>query len=64
MPLLRPYLAGTGLDNDTHLPPNYKHIYDLSNRVILSFLEKTLNGNKNTILDRKNVKIPDLKIVQ
>lgn len=64
LPLLRPYLVGTWYDNDSNLPPGYEPIYELSNRVILSFLEKTLNGKKNTILDRNIVNIPDLTIVQ
>ncbi|MGG2065664.1 alpha/beta hydrolase family protein [Bacillus sp. S14(2024)] len=64
LPLLRPYLTGTPYDDDSTLPPNPEHVYELSNHVILSFLEKTLNGKKNTILDRENVNIPDLTIVQ
>lgn len=64
MPLLRPYLSGTMYDNDSIFPANPEPIYELSNQVIVDFLEKTLNGKKNTILDRKNVNIPNLKIVQ
>jgi dienelactone hydrolase len=59
MPLLRPYLAGTNYDNDIALPPNPEHIYALSNHVIVSFLEKTLNGKKNTILLQQ---LPQLRL--
>lgn len=60
MPLLEPYLTGTSYANLLPTGTKPEHIYDLSNSVILAFLEKTLNGKKNTILDL----IPDLTIVQ
>ncbi|MFC3885527.1 hypothetical protein ACFOU2_19440 [Bacillus songklensis] len=66
MPLLQPYLAGSPYAEPQ--PPAVKpeHIYGLNNTVILSFLDKTLNGKKNTVfdLDRKSLIVPDLKIVQ
>ncbi|WP_152667959.1 hypothetical protein [Aneurinibacillus tyrosinisolvens] len=64
MPLLQPYLVGTPYANILSADVKPDHIYELSNSVILSFLEKTLNAKKNTILDRKNVKVPGLTIVQ
>jgi len=64
MPLLRPYLSGTMYDNDMMFPVNPEPIYQLSNRVIVDFLEKTLYGKKNTIFDCKNSNIPNLKIEQ
>ncbi|WP_394234035.1 alpha/beta hydrolase family protein [Niallia oryzisoli] len=64
MPLLRPYLSGTMYDNDSIFPANPEPIYEVTNRVIVDFLEKTLNGKKKTILDRKNFNIPNLKIEQ
>jgi hypothetical protein len=65
MPLLQPYLAGSPYANTQPAVVKPDHIYEVSS-VILSFLEKTLNGKKNTILnlDRKNLIVPDLTIVQ
>jgi len=64
MPLLKPYLAGTPYFNILPTETKPQHIYDLSNLVILSFLEKTLYGKTNTILDRKDLITPDLTIIQ
>jgi hypothetical protein len=66
MPLLQPYLAGTPYANIQPAEVKPEHIYELSNSVILSFLEKSLNGKENTILDldRRNVIVRDLTIVQ
>lgn len=66
MPLLQPYLAGTPYANILPTEVNPDHIYELSNSIILSFLEKTLQDKKNTIfdLDHKHLIVPDLTIVQ
>ncbi|MBP1934529.1 alpha/beta hydrolase family protein [Ammoniphilus resinae] len=64
MPLLKQYLIETPYFNILPTGIEPQHIYDLSNRVILSFLEKTLDGKNNTILDRKDFITPDLTIVQ
>lgn len=66
MPLLKPYLAESPLANMQPAAGNPERIHALTNTVILSFLEKTLNGKQNTLLDldRKNVIVPELTIVQ
>lgn len=66
MPLLQPYLTGTPYANLQPADVKLDRIYELSNSIILSFLEKTLNDKKNTIfdLDRKNLIVHDLTIVQ
>ncbi len=63
-PLLQPYLSTPLYEIPGLTDTDYKNIYKLTNMVILSFLEKTLNGKKNTILDCENLQIPDLTIVQ
>lgn len=63
MPLLQPYLTESPYATIQPAEVDPAHIYEVSNSVILSFLEKTLNGKKNTILDQ-NVAVPGLKIVQ
>lgn len=63
-PLLQQYLTGS-VFADPHLAETeVTNIYKLNNMVILSFLEKTLNKKKNTILNCKNLQIPDLVIKQ
>ncbi|MGE5703740.1 MAG: alpha/beta hydrolase family protein [Clostridia bacterium] len=66
MPLLKPYLANSPFANIPFGEAKPEHIYELSSTVILSFLEKTLNGKQNTIfdLDRKELIEHDLTIVQ
>ncbi|QRG65869.1 alpha/beta hydrolase family protein [Brevibacillus choshinensis] len=66
MPLLQPYLVGSPY---AALPPakaKPEQIHAMTNRVILSFLDKTLKNKPNTIfdLDRKELLAPDLTIVQ
>lgn len=66
MPLLQPYLVGSPYASIEPATAKPNRLYEVSGSVILSFLEKTLQGKQNTIfdLDRKNLLIPDVKIVQ
>ncbi len=66
MPLLQPYLAGSPYAALQPAGVNPDRIHKWTNSIILAFLEKTLNGKKNTIfdLDNKNLIVPDVTIVQ
>ncbi|MFD2445044.1 alpha/beta hydrolase family protein [Bacillus sp. CGMCC 1.16607] len=63
-PLLQQYLSTPDYVVPHLAETKITDINKLTNMVILSFLEKTLNGKKNTILDVENLQIPDLTIVQ
>lgn len=62
-PLLTQYLADSpmALQPKDYYEPT--HIYKLTNKVILAFLEESLNGKKHALLDLRHV-YPDVEIVK
>jgi dienelactone hydrolase len=61
-PLLQRYLAGSPMDpHSEEIEPT--HIYQLTNSVILAFLEESLNGKKHALLDLRS-SYSDVEIVK